>query len=76
VVNPHLAQCNPMEAISALKRQFKAYLDGVEPFIRKRRRNESMREYWCRFLNDDDSDVLAVCQRSLFEYGIGPYFLI
>ena len=59
-VNPHLVQRNPKEAILALKKQFRAYLDGIEPFTRTRRRNESLREYWCRFLDDDDSDVLAV----------------
>jgi hypothetical protein len=32
-------------------------LDGIEPFTRKRRRNESIREYWCRFLKDEDSDI-------------------
>jgi hypothetical protein len=64
-VNPLLAQRNPKDAIAALKTQFRAYLDGTEPFTRKRRRNESIREYWCQFLKDEDSDILAVRQHFL-----------
>lgn len=61
-VNPHLAKRSPRDAVSALKKQFQDYLDGREPFNRKRSRRESLREYWCRLLNDEDSDVLAVRQ--------------
>jgi len=66
-VNPRLAQRNPKEALNALKRQFQAYLEGIEPFTRKRGNNESLREYWSRFLNEGDSDVLAVSQDSRIE---------
>jgi hypothetical protein len=64
-VNPRLAQHNPKDAIAALKTQFRAYLDGTEPFTRKRRCNESSREYWCRFLKNEDSYILAVHQHFL-----------
>ena len=56
-VNPRLAQRDPRAAIAALKEQFKAYIDGREPFNRKRSRKESLQEYWSRLLNDNDSDV-------------------
>jgi hypothetical protein len=72
-VNPRLAQRTPRAAMVALnlKEQFRAYIDGREPFNRKRSRNESLQEYWSRLLNDNDSDVLAVSQcRPL------PYILI
>jgi hypothetical protein len=62
-VNPHLAKRTPRAAITALRDQFTAYLDGREPFNRKRDRKESLLGYWSRFLWDDDSDVLAVSQR-------------
>jgi hypothetical protein len=61
-VNPHLAKRSPRAAMVATREQFKAYIDGKEPFNRKRSRKKSLREYWSRFLNDDDSDVLAVSQ--------------
>lgn len=61
-VNPRLAQRTPRAAMDALKKQFKTYIDGREPFNRKRSRKESLQEYWSRFLNDNDSDVLAVGQ--------------
>lgn len=61
-VNPHLAQCTPQAAMSALKEQFRAYIDGKEPFNHKQSSKESLQEYWSHFLNDDDSDVLAVGQ--------------
>ena len=60
-INPHLAKWNPREALHALKAQFRAYLAGVEPFNRKRGRNETLRDYWSRLLDNEDSDVLAVC---------------
>jgi len=52
----------PRAAMAAIKEQFKAYIDGKEPFNRKRSRKESLREYWSRFLNDDDycNQALAV----------------
>jgi len=53
--NPRLAARSPREAITALKTQFRAYVDGVEPFTRKRSSRESLRQYWCRFANDDES---------------------
>lgn len=59
-VNPNLAARTPQYAITALKEQFKAYIDAREPFTGKRGRKESLQEYWTRFLNNDDSDVLAV----------------
>ena len=34
-VNPNLAQRTPRDAIVALKKQFKTYLDGGEPFDHK-----------------------------------------
>lgn len=61
-VNPRLAQRTPRAAIAALKDQFKAYIDGREPFNRKRNRKESLQEYWSHLLSDDDSDILAVSQ--------------
>jgi hypothetical protein len=42
-INPNFANWNPQKALQALKTQFKAYLDGVEPFDRKRGRKESLR---------------------------------
>ncbi|KAF8879442.1 hypothetical protein CPB84DRAFT_1852114 [Gymnopilus junonius] len=65
-VNPHLAKRSPRDAVSALKKQFQNYLDGMEPFNRKRSRRESLREYWCRLLNDEDSDVLAALAVKVF----------
>ncbi|KAF8902221.1 ribonuclease H-like domain-containing protein, partial [Gymnopilus junonius] len=65
-VNPHLAQRSPKDALAALKKQFQNYLDGREPFNRKRSRRESLREYWCRLLNDEDSDVLAALAVKIF----------
>ena len=59
-INPHLENRNPREALQALKTQFKAYLTGVEPFDRKRGRNEFLRDYWCHLLDNEESDVLAV----------------
>lgn len=59
--NPRLAGRSPREGIMALKTQFQAYVDGVEPFTRKRSSRESLRDYWCRFSSDDESDVLSVC---------------
>lgn len=59
-VNPHLAKRTPRAAIAALKEQFRAYIDGQEPFNHKRGRKESLREYWSRLVTDNDSDVLAV----------------
>jgi hypothetical protein len=70
-VNPRLAQRTPRAAMAALKEQFRAYIDGKEPFNGKRSRNESLQEYWRRLLNDNDSDVLAVRQ-----YCPLPYKLI
>jgi hypothetical protein len=61
-INPNLAHHNPRDALNALKKQFKAYLAGVEPFTRRRRQDESLRDYWLRYLGDEDSDVLAVCE--------------
>ncbi|KAF8151625.1 ribonuclease H-like domain-containing protein [Crassisporium funariophilum] len=65
-VNPYLAQRTPRAAIPALRDQFQAYLDGREPFNHKRSRKESLREYWSRLLNDNDSDVLAALAVKLF----------
>ncbi|KJA16151.1 hypothetical protein HYPSUDRAFT_71581 [Hypholoma sublateritium FD-334 SS-4] len=64
--NPRLAGRTPREAITALKTQFQAYVDGVEPFTRKRSSRESLREYWKHFLNDDESDVLAALAIKIF----------
>jgi len=60
--NPHLAQCMPQAAIAALRDQFQAYIDGREPFNHKRDCRESLREYWSRLLNDNNSDILVVSQ--------------
>jgi hypothetical protein len=60
-INPHLAKQNPREGLHALKTQFRAYLAGVKPFNRKRGQNESLHDYWSWLLNDEESDVLAVC---------------
>lgn len=59
-VNPHLARRTPRDAIFALKQQFGNYIDGKEPFNCARVRTESLRQYWVRFLDEPDSDVLAV----------------
>ena len=71
-VNPRLAQRNPRAAISALKKQFKAYIDGNEPFNRKKSHKESLQEYWTHLLGDNDSDVLAVRQ----SYHLLPYTIL
>jgi hypothetical protein len=34
-VNPNLVNQNPQKALQALRTQFKAYLDSVEPFDHK-----------------------------------------
>jgi len=34
-----------------------AYIKGIEPFTRKRSHNESLGEFWQRFLKDEDFDV-------------------
>lgn len=65
-INPRIAHLNPHDAISALKKQFKAYLVGVEPFTRRRGRKESLREYWCRYLMQEDSDILAALAVKIF----------
>ena len=67
-VNPRLVQRTPRAAMAALKEQFIAYIDGKEPFNRKRSRKESLQQYWNRFLNDNDSDVLAVRQCRTLQY--------
>jgi hypothetical protein len=59
-VNPHLELYTPKAEIAALKKKFNAYIKVIEPFNRKRGRNESLREYWNRLLKDEDSDVLEV----------------
>ncbi|KAI9439375.1 hypothetical protein F5148DRAFT_1352744 [Russula earlei] len=65
-INPHLAKRNPREALHALKAQFRAYLAGVEPFNCKCGRNESVRDYWSRLLDNEDSDVLAALAVKIF----------
>jgi hypothetical protein len=60
-INPHLVKRNPREALHALKTQFRGYLAGVELFNCKSGRNESLCNYWSQLLNDEESDVLAIC---------------
>ena len=70
-VNPCLAQRTPRAAMAALKEQFTAYIDGKEfkePFNHKLSRKESLQQYWNRFLNDNDSDVLVVSQCCTLQY--------
>ncbi|KXN85363.1 hypothetical protein AN958_01409 [Leucoagaricus sp. SymC.cos] len=60
--NPNLAPYTPVEASKTLKSQFRAYVDGKEPFNRRRRKNENLRMYWQRFLDakEEDARILAI----------------
>ena len=60
-IKPWIAQWNPHDTISALKKQFKAYLAGVKLFMQRRGWKESQQEYWCCYLMQEDSNILAVC---------------
>lgn len=62
VINPYLAEYTPQDAKAALKNQFQAYSEGVEPFNRARRKGDTLQEYWQRYLDTKETDatVLAV----------------
>lgn len=60
-INSQIAQWNPHDAISALKKQFKAYLAGIKPFMWRQGWKESQWEYWCSYLMQEDSNRLAFC---------------
>jgi hypothetical protein len=59
-INPDIAQRNPTEALKAFRVQLKNFLDGAEPFDRKKKPTESVRDWWNNLRNREDSDVLAV----------------
>lgn len=59
-----LAHRTPQDAMGALKKQLKAYMDGADPFMRKRRHDQSLRDWWMCLIQNDDADVLAVSTTS------------
>ncbi|KAJ7727477.1 hypothetical protein B0H16DRAFT_1590626 [Mycena metata] len=65
-INPDIAHRTPTEALSALRLQLKNFLDGAEPFDRKRKPDEIPREWWRKLLDRDDADILAALAVKIF----------
>ncbi|KAJ7746234.1 hypothetical protein B0H14DRAFT_3605957 [Mycena olivaceomarginata] len=65
-INPYIALRAPADALRALKTQLKAFLNGDAPFDRKKKPNESARDWWVDLLNRDDSDILAALAVKIF----------
>lgn len=66
-INPYLADYTPKDAVNALKTQLQAYIEGLEPFNRIRRKGDTLRAYWQRFLDtkEEGALVLAVSTHKL-----------
>ncbi|KAJ6550537.1 hypothetical protein B0H10DRAFT_2379916 [Mycena sp. CBHHK59/15] len=58
-INPYIAQ--PADALRALKTQLKAFLNGDAPFDRKKKPNESARNWWMNLLNEKTEFATPLC---------------
>ncbi|KAJ7450604.1 ribonuclease H-like domain-containing protein [Mycena latifolia] len=65
-INPYIAHRTPSEALTAFRSQLKHFLDGAEPFDRKKKPIESVRQWWLNLLNREDSDILAALAVKIF----------
>jgi len=58
--NPRLAGLTPREALESLKVELKEYRKGADPFNRKIRKHENIREWWLAVQKDENARVLGV----------------
>ena len=64
--NPRLANIPPAEALAALKRELKAYARDSEPFDRKMRPGQTVKQWWGKVAKDIDARVLGVSSTTLY----------
>ncbi|KAJ7079037.1 hypothetical protein C8R43DRAFT_1092890 [Mycena crocata] len=65
-INPYIAHLTPSEGLRALRSQLKNFLDGSEPFDRKKKSTDSARDWWMKLIDRDESDVLAALAVKIF----------
>ncbi|CAK5269492.1 unnamed protein product [Mycena citricolor] len=65
-INPYLAELTPVQALAALEVQIQRYLDGDEPFDRKKKRSDMVRDWWMPLLAHKDARVLAFLAVKIF----------
>jgi hypothetical protein len=58
--NPRLAGLTPREALKSLKLELKEYRKGTDPFNRKIRKHENIRDWWIAVQKDENAQVLGV----------------
>lgn len=58
--NPRLAGLTPREALQSMKVELKEYYKGTDPFNRKPRKNENVRDWWLAVQKDENAQVLGV----------------
>jgi hypothetical protein len=62
--NPLLAHLTPREALHAVKRELRDYTKGEEPFNRRFRSGENVRDWWVAVQKDQFGQVLGVREQS------------
>ncbi|KAG1869563.1 hypothetical protein F4604DRAFT_1926958 [Suillus subluteus] len=71
--NPRLAGLTPREALQSMKVELKEYCKGADPFIRKPRKNENVRDWWLAAVQkDENAQVLQVGALAIKLYSVVP----